>query len=146
MQATLIDLPEPAVPPQAPLKTEGQYLQEICQLFGYYPSIAPNEWWEKRNDPEVAKWFDWDTMIAAATSYMGKGRVTKSRLTNWQKVAYNFTVAHPDKMLRIYADKHIWEIKRRGAYTEFGRPHQDHGGENYWASRDGIFKYHTNED
>lgn len=146
MQGTLIDLPEPIVQVPTPFKAEGQYLQEIRQLFGYYPGIRPNEYWERRNDPEVAEWFDWDTMIAAATSYMGKSRVTKSRLTDWQKVAYDFTVAYPNKMLYIDAGKHIWTIKRRGAYTEFGLPYQEHGGENHWASRDGIFKFHTNED
>lgn len=146
MQTTLIDLPEPAAQAPAPCKTEAEYLQEIYRLFRYRHLILvrPNEHWERRDEPEIAKWFDWDTMFAAATSYMGE--CTKSRLTDWQKVAYDFTVAYPDKMLYIDAGANIWEIKRRGTYTEFGRPHQDHGGENYWASRDGIHKFHTNED
>jgi hypothetical protein len=149
MQGTLIDLPEPVMQAPAPCKTQGEYLQEIRRLLGfrYSPVIMTNEYWERRNDPAVAKWFDWDTMFASAESYMGGSGVTKSRLTDWQKVAYQFTVAYPDKMLYIDAGANIWQIKRRGTdYTEFGRPHQDHGGENYWASRDGIYKFHTNED
>ena len=78
-------------------------------------------------------------------------RVNRSSLNEWQRLAYEWCVANPSRMLVLTSTKprliyHIAkrgeyvEFGRRGEYVEFGLPHHCHGGEKYWVSRDGKTK------
>jgi len=69
-------------------------------------------------------------------------RVHTSSLNEWQRMAYEWCVANPSRMLVLTSMKLrlIYHIAKRGEYIEFGLPHHCHGGEKYWVSRNGKTK------
>ncbi len=71
-----------------------------------------------------------------------------SSLNEWQRLAYEWCVAHPLRMLVLASTKSrlIYHIAKRSEYVEFGRPHHCHGGEKYWVSRNGETRALINVD
>jgi hypothetical protein len=75
-------------------------------------------------------------------------RVNTSSLNEWQRLAYEWSMANPSRMLVLSSTKPrlIYHIAKRGEYVEFGLPHHCHGGEKYWVSRNGKTKVLINVD
>jgi hypothetical protein len=73
---------------------------------------------------------------------------TRRPLNEWQRLAFEWCVANPSRMLVLTSTKPrlIYHIAKRGEYVEFGLPHHCHGGEKYWISRDGNTKVLINVD
>ena len=117
---------------------------------GYRFDIHENH----RFGPEGDKYAAWDALIASGKGYLcGEDMplaeflaTHTSALTAWQKLAYEWCRAHPDKMLRIYNSRFDWHVYQRGESICFDLPHHDAGGEKGYASRDGKTKVLINRD
>jgi hypothetical protein len=75
-------------------------------------------------------------------------RVYTSSLNEWQRLAYEWCMANPSRMLVLASAKPrlIYHIAKRGEYLEFGLPHYCHGGEKYWVSLNGKTRVLINVD
>jgi hypothetical protein len=115
---------------------------------------------EQRSNPypngEDADYGTWEKALDVSRSYLvgatvpisGFQRVYTSSLNEWQRLAYQWCVANPSRMLVLTSVKPrlIYHIAKRGEYVEFGLPHHCHGGEKYWVSRNGKTKVLINVD
>ena len=98
----------------------------------------------------------WDKALESGRSYLvGSAasmrqflRTHTSALTAWQRMAYRWCLANPSLSLVFEArhQRRIYEILKRGEYVQIGLPHQEHGGERHWISRDGRTKVLVNVD
>lgn len=96
----------------------------------------------------------WDASIACGKSYLVGDTWTMpqylkrytSPLTPWMRVAYQWALQHPGQRLEIEGPRYIYYVSKHGEYVEIGLPHQDHGGERHWITRDGIHRVLINED
>jgi len=52
----------------------------------------------------------------------------------------------PTKILYVETRTHYWRVYLRGEYVEFALPHQDHGGEKHYVTKDGKTKVLVNVD
>jgi hypothetical protein len=75
-------------------------------------------------------------------------RVHTSSLNEWQRLAFEWCMANPSRMLVLTSTKPrlIYHIAKRGEYVELGLPHHCHGGEKYWVSRNGKTRVLINVD
>jgi hypothetical protein len=97
-------------------------------------------------------WF-WDRIIDQGRSYMVGDmpasqylRKYSSPLSDWQQKAYKWALANPNDVLFVETKTHHWRVYLRGEYVEFCLPHQDHGGERAYVTRNGKTKVLVNED
>ena len=107
--------------------------------------------WTTRAD---VGYYTWAEIIAIGKSYMiGHDktdaeylRTHTSRLTDWQKIAFDWCHLHPTEQLKVEYTGKIWRIYKRGDHVEFELPYHGYGGENAYATRDGLTKVHINND
>lgn len=62
-----------------------------------------------------------------------------SSCSDWQVLAHEWAMAHPDEMLVIETGgkrKFVWHVCKRGNYIEFGMPYHTQGGEKYYISQE----------
>jgi hypothetical protein len=124
----------------------------VADAFWYEVSVRDNEY----KNGEDLRFGAWETAVECGRSYLvGDSQTTSeflrrhtSTLTRWQRIAYAWCIANPQKCLVLNSRplKRIYHIKKRGEYVEFGLPHQDHGGERHWICRDGKRKVLINVD
>ncbi len=98
----------------------------------------------------------WDKALEGGRDYLVGDKVPmeqfirdhRSPLTAWQKLAFDWVTANPDKILTLNKENPpmAWTISRRGEYVDFALPHQDAGGEKNYISRDCRTKVQVNED
>lgn len=100
------------------------------------------------------EWGAWGTIMKLGRSYM-VGEETpwpvalkrlSSNLTTWQQIAARIAWDHPEISIEIDNDQYNWVVCRRGEYIDLGLPHQDHGGEKNWVTRDGRRRVLVNVD
>jgi hypothetical protein len=115
---------------------------------------------EQRTNPytngEDANFGTWEQALDIGRSYlvgssvpMGEFlRVHTSSLNEWQRMAYDWCLANPSRLLVLTSTTSplIYHICKRGEYVEIGLPHHSHGGEKYWVSRTGKTKVLINVD
>ncbi len=70
----------------------------------------------------------------------------RSRLVDWQKVAFAWCRANPSQMLIMEDGKQDWQIYARGDHVEFVLPYHDAGGERAYITKDGRSKILINVD
>ncbi len=110
-------------------------------------------------DESQDEFASWETVIAAGQSYMtGKSMTRQAYLRKytsrigpkWQQDAYIWAFQNPGKTLVVEIKDslrdEIWWIGRRGECVHFLLPHQDHGGEKAWVSRNGKSRVLVNVD
>ena len=107
-------------------------------------------------DGEDADYGTWEKALDVGRSYLVGAtvpmsefqRVHTSSLNEWQRLAYEWCMANPSRMLVLTSTKPrlIYHIAKRGEYVEFGLPHHCHGGEKYWVSRNGKTRVLINVD
>lgn len=96
----------------------------------------------------------WNKIIECGRSYMvGNGTPMKeylsshsSPLSKWQQLAYDWALQNPGSILEVETKTHHWQIYLRGEYVEFALPHQDHGGEKHYVTKNGKSKVLVNVD
>lgn len=96
----------------------------------------------------------WSKIIECGRSYMvGTGTPMKeylrshsSPLSKWQKAAFDWVLQNPTSILEVNTKTHHWQVYLRGEYVEFALPHQDHGGEKHYVTKDGKSKVLINVD
>ena len=115
---------------------------------------------EQRINPypngEDADYGTWEKALDVGRSYLVGPtvpmpefqRVNTSSLNEWQRLAYEWCMANPSRMLVLTSTKPrlIYHIAKRGEYVEIGLPHHCHGGEKYWVSRNGKTRVLINVD
>ena len=99
---------------------------------------------------------DWQKTLEAGRSYMVGTEVPmekyirthRSALTSWQQIAYWWVRQNPYWKLQVDTGggAYEWEVYVRGQYVTFALPHQDHGGERHYVTRDGRTKILVNVD
>lgn len=121
-----------------------------CNLAGSWVSSKQKDhpWYLDQNE----FWF-WSRIIESGKSYMVGDIPTSqylrrysSSLNDWQQLAYKWALANPDKILFAETKTHHWRVYLRGEYVEFALPHQDHGGERHYVTKDGKTKVLVNVD
>jgi len=97
-------------------------------------------------------WF-WKRIIESGKSYMvGDIPTSKylrdysSSLSKWQKAAYMWAIENSNEILVVETKTHHWRVYQRGEYVEFALPHQEHGGERNYVTRNGKTKVLVNVD
>jgi hypothetical protein len=75
-------------------------------------------------------------LVGAAVSMPELQRVYTSSLNEWQRLAFEWCMANPSRMLVLASTRPrlIYHIAKRGEYIEIGLPHHCHGGEKYWSA------------
>ncbi len=150
-QPTQITPPQPVTVKYEELYKGGVTEFDIhCRLIRSFVSSKAKEetWYLEQNE----YWF-WSRIIEAGKSYMVGDIPTSqylrrysSPLSDWQQLAYKWALANPDMILFVETVTHHWRVYLRGEYVEFALPHQDHGGERHYVTRDGKTKVLVNED
>lgn len=132
-------------------------VRDAAQAAGYeFIRIGANEY-ERPERIAKDEWRTWDAEIASGWSYMTGDyhpdyplafflRDYTSRLTGWYRLAFAYCMDNPKHSLIVQNRRKHWLIQRRGEYVDFSLPHQDHGGEKNYVSRDGKTKVWVNND
>lgn len=157
-QIALFDTTPNHITPPSPLavKYEKLYSNGVtefdihCCLAASWVSskLKDSAWYLNQNE----FWF-WSRIIESGKSYMVGDIPTSqylkrysSSLSDWQQLAYKWALANPDKILFVETKTLHWRVYLRGEYVEFALPHQDHGGERYYVTKDGKTKVLVNVD
>jgi hypothetical protein len=124
----------------------------LKEPFDYSVREQPNSF-ENGEDPHYGTW---DKMLEAGRSYLVGNHVSwrqflrthTSALTEWQRMAYHWCLAHPTLRLVFEARlrSRIYHIMKHGEFVEIGLPYHDYGGEKHWVSRDGKTRVLVNVD
>lgn len=96
----------------------------------------------------------WDESVRMGRDYMvGSGvsiptfmKTHARSMQLWQRFAYIWAMANPDKILEVESSRFEWQIYLRGEYVEFVLPHHDRGGEKAFISRTGKTMIWVNND
>lgn len=123
-----------------------------ANYYHVYLGRSDNEYTREGREPDV--YGVWDKILESGRDYLVGASIPmdqfirehRSPLNAWQKVAYAWAKANPTKVLCIENSRYEWTVRVRGEFVELGLPHQDHGGEKHWVSKDGKTKILINVD
>ena len=121
----------------------GEEYRALYKMFarGVHITTASNEN-AKHQHPDYLLW---DNTIESGKNYLvGREVSTKAFLathttamSDWQVIAHEWAVAHPDEMLVITTGgrrKFVWHVNLEGDHVVFGLPYHDAGGEKHYVS------------
>lgn len=117
-------------------------------------STKDGNWYQEQSKIKGTAWSDWDRNLALGKSYLMGSKTPdavylkrhRSPLSGWQKVAYHYALAHPDKTVFLENDANDWQVNACGDYVIFALPHHCRGGERHYVSRNGRSKICINID
>jgi hypothetical protein len=128
---------------------------DTCRAAGYRDiSTCPNQYATADWKENHGEYDTWAASLQIGRSYLVGSKVPmcqfisnhKSRMPDWQQIAYLWCLANPHKKLLVQNGRKDWSIGVRGEYVELGLPHHDAGGERHWISQDGRTKILVNVD
>lgn len=125
----------------------------VYSQTGHWPTYHENEY-EKPGRPETDEYRTWIKALEAGRSYMVGSQVSmdcfvkshKTPVQKWMREIIKHCFDNPKECVKLNTHRLMYVFRRRGEYVEFGLPHQDHGGEKYWITKDNKTKILVNVD
>jgi hypothetical protein len=124
----------------------------LVRAYAGYTYSAHTERNYYADHPEHALGYDYilesgrSYMVGTETPMPEYLRTHRRPMRTWQKLAYQWCMANPDRTLVLRSDRHEWNVYKRGDCVEFGLPHQDLGGERHYVSQTGSSMILVNVD
>jgi hypothetical protein len=102
------------------------------------------------------EWSNWDATLEAGKSYMyGSDKPMNEYIkkysspisATWQKLACQLAILDKTLKVNVCSDRMDYEVYDvGGVYVEIALPHQDHGGEKHYITKDCKRKIQINQD
>jgi hypothetical protein len=141
--------------PDKPMQNKQMLFQALHRAAGekgyrcsFYTKSEQHRNWE-------AEWSSWDATLEAGKSYMfGSDKPMKEYIRKyssplsamWMKLAYQLAIVDDTLKIHVSSDRLEYEFYKVGEYVEIALPHQDHGGEKHYVTKDGKRKIQINQD